>query len=227
MLNNNYESCEMCNFDVHKSVLLVVSDIAKLKDGSQTGVWLEEFAVPYSAFIEKGYEVTTASPNGGNIPIDEESDKEGWDCPKNALKNVKKLSAVDYKRYSGIIIIGGHGAMFDLYKDETLGKILIDFDRKGKLIGAICHGTAGLLSAGNIIKNRKITAFTNEEEFYSKKEGLIPFFLEDALKNSGALFVQGGINEVNVVEDKNMITAQNYCSTGIFTKKVIEYLDNK
>jgi putative intracellular protease/amidase len=223
---NNYESCEMCNFEIHKSILMVVSDTAKLKDGSATGVWLEEYAIPYSAFIDRGYEVTTASPNGGQIPIDPQSDNDKWEIPKNSLKNVRRLCAVDYPRYSAIIIIGGHGAMFDLYNNEVLGKILNEFDNKNKLIGAICHGPAGLLSAPNIVKNRKLTCFTNEEEFYANKENNIPYFLEDALKTLGALFVQGGIGEVNVVEDKNLITAQNYCSTGIFTKKILEYLEN-
>ena len=225
MENNNYESCEMCNFEVHKSVLIVVSDISKFNNGTPAGVWLEEFAIPYSALIKKGYEVTTASPNGGQIPIDPNSDSDNWETAKNALKNVKHLGAVEFSRYNAIVLPGGHGPMFDLYKNELLGKILNDFDRKGKLIGAICHGPAGLLSCPNLVKNRKLTCFTNEEEFYSQKDSLIPYFLEDALKNSGALFVQGGIGQINVIEDKNLITAQNYNSIGIFTHKILEYLE--
>ena len=226
MSHINYESCEMCNFEIHKSVLIVVSDISKLNDGTKTGIWLEEYAIPYLALIDKGYEVITASPNGGQIPIDPDSLKDKWYAAKNALKNVKRLCAVDYKRYNALILPGGHAPMFDLYKNEILGKIINDFDRKDKLIAAICHGSAGLLSAKNFVKNRKLTSFTNEEEFYVKKEKQIPFFLEDALKNSGALFVQAGINEVNIVEDKNLITAQNNNSTDVFTDKILEYLEN-
>ena len=224
--NNNYESCEMCNFEIHKSVLIVVSDIGKFNNGEETGIWLEEFAIPYSALIEKGYEVTTASPNGGKIPIDTSSLKEEFNNAKIALENVKRLSAVDYSRYNALILPGGHGPMFDLYKNELLGKIINEFDSKNKLIGAICHGPAGLLSAQGFVKNRKLTCFTNEEEFYSQKDNFIPYFLEDALKNSGALFVQGGINAVNVIEDRNLITAQNYQSTEAFTQKFLEYMKN-
>mgnify|MGYP002626263260 CR=1 FL=1 len=225
MGNNNYESCEMCNFEIHKSILIVVSDTSKFQNGMQTGVWFEEFAIPYSAFIDKGYEVTTASPNGGQIPIDPKSINDKWDVARNVLNNVKRLNAVDCSRYNAIVLPGGHGPMFDLYKNELLGKILNDFDRKGKLIAAICHGPAGLLSAPPVIKNRKLTCYTNEEEFYSQKDSQIPYFLEDALKNSGALFVQNGIGEVNVVEDRNLITAQNYNSTGVFTQKILEYME--
>lgn len=225
MTSINYESCEMCNFEIHKSVLIVVSDIAKLNDGTEMGLWFEEFAIPYSALIEKGYEVTIASPNGGQVPIDPESLNDNWEIAKNALKNVKRLCAVDYRRYNALILPGGHSPMFDLYKNEILGKIINEFDKKNKLIAAICHGAAGLLSAKNFVKNRKLTAFTNEEEVFVQKEKQIPYFLEDALKNLGALFVQSGINNVNVVEDKNLITAQNYYSTELFTKKILEYLE--
>ena len=229
MINNNYESCEMCNFEIHKTILIVVSDATKYNDGTETGVWFEEYAIPYSAFIDKGYEVITASPNGGKIPIDPKSFNGNWHNAKKALENVKNLSSIDYKNYNALVLPGGHGPMFDLYKNDFLGKIINDFDSRGKLIAAICHGPAGLLSAlknnNNFLKGKKLTCFTNEEEFYSQKEGKIPFYLEDALKNSGALFVQGGINEINVVEDGNLITAQNYYSTGVFTKKILEYLE--
>lgn len=230
MENINYESCQMCNFEVHKSILIVVSDTDKLTDGSPTGVWFEEFAIPYNAFIDKGYEITVASPNGGKIPIDTDSLNENFESAKNILDNVKRLAFVDYDRYSALILPGGHGPMFDLCSNELLGKIIINFNQKNKLIGAICHGPAGLLSAKDndapFVKGRKLTCFTNEEEFYFQKENKIPYFLEDALKNNGANFVQGGISEVNVVTDKNLITAQNYCSTSVFTQKIIEYLDN-
>ena len=230
MENINYESCEMCNFEVHKSVLIVVSDTDKMTDCSPTGVWFEEFAIPYNTFLDKGYEISVASPNGGKIPIDKESLNDNWDVAKNILNNVKRLASVDYDRYNALILPGGHGPMFDLCSNELLGKIITNFNQRKKLIGAICHGPAGLLSAVQngvpFVKGRRLTCYTNEEEFYSQKETKIPYFLEDVLKNNGANFVQGGISEVNVVTDDNLITAQNYCSTGLFTKEIIEYLEN-
>ena len=230
MENINYESCQMCNFEVHKSILIVVSDTDKLTDGSQTGVWFEEFTIPYNAFIDKGYEITVASPNGGKIPIDADSLNDSWESAKNVLDNVKRLAFVDYERYSALILPGGHGPLFDLCSNELLGKIIINFNQKNKLIGAICHGPAGLLSAKDngapFVRGRRLTCFTNEEEFYFQKEDKIPYFLEDALKNSGANFVQGGINEVNIVEDVNLITAQNHSSTKVFTETILKYMEN-
>lgn len=124
---------------------------------------------------------------------------------------------------------GGHGPMFDLYKNETLGEIINDFSERKKLIAAVCHGPAGLLAAKKdgipFVNGRKLTCFTNEEEYYYKKENLTPFFLEDALKDAGAEFVEGGIGEVNIVEDGNLITGQNFQSSKAFAHAIINYLD--
>ena len=124
MENINYESCQMCNFELHKSVLFVVSSNRQLNDSSETGVWFEEFAIPYSAFLEKGYEVTVVSPNGGEAPIDPKSINDKYEKAKQALKNTRHLASVDFERYDALILPGGHAPMFDLSKCEILGKII-------------------------------------------------------------------------------------------------------
>ncbi|MBO6086939.1 type 1 glutamine amidotransferase domain-containing protein [bacterium] len=224
MENINYESCQMCNFEVHKSILIVVSSNDKLSDCSDTGIWFEEFAIPYSALIDNGYEVTVVSPKGGEAPIDRKSLNNKWETAQKSLQNTRQLASVDYERYDALILPGGHGPMFDLCQNETLGKIINHFSKKNKLIGAICHGPAGLLSVPDFVKGRRLTCITNEEEHYHKSENKIPFYLEDALKNLGADFVKSGIGEVNVVKDDNLITAQNYQSTELFTKMIIDWL---
>jgi hypothetical protein len=35
-----------------------------------TGVWLEEFALPYLELLKNGVEMTIASPKGGAMPVD-------------------------------------------------------------------------------------------------------------------------------------------------------------
>lgn len=37
------------------------------------GIWLSEFTEPYEEFINAGYQVTVASPKGGESPIDQAS----------------------------------------------------------------------------------------------------------------------------------------------------------
>ena len=82
-----------------KKVLIVVTNADKLADGTQTGVWLEEFAVPFLIFRDTGYEITVASIKGGKAPIDEGSlscsNPMEWDEAAKFLENTKKLEEVE------------------------------------------------------------------------------------------------------------------------------------
>lgn len=118
--------------------------------------------------------------------------------------------------------------MFDLAKSETLGKIITEFNRDGKLIAAICHGPAGFLPAKSdgipFVSGRKLTSFTNEEERVYKKDNLTPFFLQDALMDEGADFIEDEPGAVNIITDGNLITGQNFQSAKNFAKAVVDYL---
>ncbi|MGL6337904.1 MAG: type 1 glutamine amidotransferase domain-containing protein, partial [Waterburya sp.] len=35
-----------------------------------TGVWMEEFALPYLELLKHGFEMAIASPKGGAMPVD-------------------------------------------------------------------------------------------------------------------------------------------------------------
>lgn len=236
--NNNEEVfeaevCEICEIEKPKKILMVVTQADHFDEKHKTGLWFEEFAVPYLAFIEQGYTVIIATPAGGAAPLDPDSenllDDIRWNKAKEALGDTEQLNTVDFTSCDAIVLPGGHGPMFDLYKNETLGEIINDFSERKKLIAAVCHGPAGLLAAKkdgiHFVNGRKLTCFTNEEEYYYKKENLTPFFLEDALKDAGAEFVEGGIGEVNIVEDGNLITGQNFQSSKAFAHAIINYLD--
>ena len=164
-----------------KKILIVVTNTSDSGDLHKTGVWLEEFAVPYYAFQDEGYEVTVASPLGGVAPIDENSleckNPTEWDYTKKYLDNTKKLDEVDYKTYDAIFIPGGHGPMFDLAQNELLGEIVSYFYNTHKPVVALCHGPAGLINAKTetnepIVKGMRLTSFTNEEEKIIKRNVL-------------------------------------------------------
>ena len=93
--------------------------------------------------------------------------------------------------------------MFDIAESELIGEIVSSFDKKKKLIAAICHGPAGLLKAMSdgkaFVNEKKLTCFTNSEETSAKKDKLTPFSLEDALKEKGALFIALSDGAVNVI----------------------------
>ncbi len=230
---NENEILEGCSCEFPKQILMVVSNVCKANNNHKTGVWLEEFAVPYQAFLDAGYDVTVASPTGEIAPVDPASEdliKEvKWKNAIRALNGTQKLDTIDYMVFDALVLPGGHGPMFDLAKDEVLGKIVNYFSSKGRLIAAICHGPAGLLPAVKdgiaFVNGRRLTCFTNEEEVCAHKEELLPFYLEDALKTAGAFFIQEDVGKVNVVEDDNLITAQNYQSVWAFTDAILKYLN--
>ena len=229
------ETCEVCNFKKQKKVLIVVTQADHFEDKykTKTGLWLEEFAIPYLAFVDEGYDITVATPSGGNAPVDPKSENLSenikWEQAKKALGGTEQLNTVDFTAFDALVLPGGHGPMFDLYNNATLGKIINDFDERKKLIAAVCHGPAGLLSAQKegipFVNGRKLTGFTNDEEYYYKKENLTPFFLEDALKEAGAEFIDSGTGKVTVIEDNNLITGQNFQSSEAFAHAIINWLD--
>ena len=53
-----------------KKILFAVTNFSDINESIHTGVWLEEFAVPFLTFKATNYELAVASPKGGISPID-------------------------------------------------------------------------------------------------------------------------------------------------------------
>lgn len=221
-----------------KKILIVVTNTSRMGDSNnivETGVWLEEFAVPFYAFKAAGLDITVASPLGGVSPIDPASleckNPTEWDYTKKDLDNTAKLADIDYKTYDAIFIPGGHGPMFDLAQDMLLGEIVSYFYNSHKIVSAVCHGPAGLINAktktgDSIVKGMQVTCFTNEEEKLVQKDKLVPFMLESKLRQLGAYFNEAAAWTENVIVDANLITGQNPESAKMLAEMVIKKLHN-
>lgn len=219
--------------DKPKKILIVVTNTSETDDLHKTGVWLEEFAVPFLAFKEAGFTVTVASPLGGIAPIDGNSllcrNPTEWDYTKKDLDNTIKLSEIIYKDYDAIFLPGGHGPMFDLAQNDLLGEIVSYFYNMHKIVSAVCHGPAGLINAKSltgdpIVKGMQLTSFTNREEKIVEKEKFVPFMLESKLKQLGAFFNEAEPFEENVIIDQNLITGQNPQSSKKIAEEIIKKL---
>ncbi|WP_094604994.1 Protein/nucleic acid deglycase 1 [Sporomusa silvacetica DSM 10669] len=217
-------------------ILMVVTSRDHLDNGHKTGLWMEEFAVPYLNFRAAGYEVTVASPLGGVAPINPGSIKgevpAEWSAAANALQSTVKLSQVDYKQYAAVVLPGGHGPLFDLANDPLLASILKYFDSHNYIIAAVCHGPAGLISAMKaegkpLVAGRRVTGFTNEEERIAGSDKMVPFALETKLRELGADFVSTDPWGDYVLVDGNLITGQNPQSSDSFAKAILEALAKK
>ena len=131
-----------------------------------------------------------------------------------------------------LFIPGGHGPMVDMANNPDVGHLLHLLHDRQKLIACHCHGPAALLSAGEtplgrwIFDGYKLTSFTNEEE-YQTPLGLkgVPWYLETALKNAGAIFDDSPFAWTShVVADRNLITSQNPASSDAAADAVLKRL---
>lgn len=199
-----------------------------------TGVYLEEFAVPYLVFEKSDIKVTVASPKGGLSPVDEKSmscsNPEEWDKCIKVLRETKKLSDINLEEFDGVYFPGGHGPMFDLAECDDVRRAVEYFFNNGKLVSAVCHGPAGLVNAkkedGTSILDKKfVTCFTNEEEGIVKLKELVPFLLESRMRELGGNFIAEKPWAEHVEVDGNLITGQNQNSALLIAEKIVEYLD--
>ena len=152
-------------------ILIVTSNSSGDKNIENTGVYLEEFAVPYLIFKATNYDIDVASPKGGLSPVDIRSmscsNPVEWDDCIKILRQTKKISDLNLDKYDVLFFSGGHGPMFDIAYDDEVKKVVEYFYQKNKIIAAICHGVVALISAKDknnnpIVKNKKITSFTNK-----------------------------------------------------------------
>ncbi len=218
-----------------KKILMVTTNTSQINDEIPTGVYFEEFAVPYLTFEATGYDITVASPEGGLSPVDPESyscsNPMEWDKTKKHLDDTEKLSDVNLDEFDVIFFPGGHGPMFDIAEDESVKNAVEYFYEKHKIIAAVCHGPAALVQAKtqdgeSIVKDRVITSFTNKEEHIVKKDEFMPFSLQGRLEKLGADFVEEKPWSEHVEVDKNIITGQNQNSALKIAEAVIKKLSH-
>eukprot|EP01024_Parvocaulis_polyphysoides_P042460 TRINITY_DN3881_c1_g2_i2.p1 TRINITY_DN3881_c1_g2~~TRINITY_DN3881_c1_g2_i2.p1 ORF type:complete len:229 (+),score=48.90 TRINITY_DN3881_c1_g2_i2:93-779(+) len=224
-----------------KKVLIVTTSHDKLGDtGQGTGSWAEEFAAPYYTFKEKGYDVEVASINGGKTPFDQASmnppfkteavDKLLADSEAmQLLENSKKIEDVKADDFDAVFLPGGHGVCWDLPDNETLKTLLSTMFSQGKVVSAVCHGPVGLVNVivgdgTSILAGKNVTGFTNTEEIAVGKDKIVPFLLEDKLKEKGGNFSKTEDWQPHGVRDGNLITGQNPGSSAKVAELVVAAL---
>ncbi len=223
-----------------KKVLFVVTSNDKLGNtGEKTGFWSEEFAAPYYELLDQGVEITIASPLGGQPPIDPKSadpasateDTKRFDADKvlqEKLKNTLKLSTVNQKDYDAVFYPGGHGPLWDLVEDKSSIALIEAFYTNKKPVAFVCHAPAVLknvkVKGEYLVKGKKVTGFTNEEEEAVGLTKVVPFLLEDALASNGAIFSKGPNWQPYAVADGLLITGQNPASSKLVAGKLLQEL---
>lgn len=211
-------------------ILVVLTSHDKLGNtGEKTGFWLEELAAPYYVMKDAGAELVLASPKGGQPPMDPKSSQPEFQTDatrrfeqdaeaNNQLANTVKLADIQTSDFDAVFYPGGHGPLWDLVDDKHSIAIIESFVLANKPVAAVCHAPAVLLNVKTIgddpwIKGKTVTAFSNSEEDAVGLSAIVPFLLEDALKQRGALFKKGDDWTSFVVTDGVLITGQNPASS--------------
>lgn len=225
-------------------LLMVMTSNDRLgASGQKTGLWLEEFAAPYYAFVDAGAEVVLATPLGGRPPVDPKSDAADAHtdatrrfasdaAAQRAFASTAKLAEMNAADFDALFYPGGHGPLWDLVQDPDSLRLIPAFAAADKPIAAVCHGPCVLIYArdGNgapLLQGRRVTGFTNSEERAVGLTRVVPYALEDMLVKQGAQFESGADFAPYCVRDGNLVTGQNPASSAPAAHLVLELLGNR
>lgn len=132
-------------------LLIVLTSHDRLGDtGQKTGFWLEELAAPYYVFRDQGVDITLASPQGGQPPLDPKSSDPASQThatrrfeadaeARAALSSTRKLADVSIDDFDAVFYPGGHGPLWDLAEDRHSIALIERAIAAGKPVAAVCH----------------------------------------------------------------------------------------
>lgn len=218
--------------------LIITTSNNKLEDtNNKTGVWLEDLAAPYFIFKDGGEFITIASPAGGQIPLDVNSQSS-----VNITDNTNRFTAdaramyqfahalplneIKADDYDLVFLVGGYGAMWDFADNKCLNELLQSFIEDDKPVGFVGHAAVALCALTHadgspLVKNRKLTSFSNSEEEATALNEKPPFLLETKLVELGASFSKNKNFSSYVVVDENIVTGQNPASAVDTAKQML------
>jgi putative intracellular protease/amidase len=222
---------------LNKRILMAVtSHDKKGGTGEPTGAYVPEMAHPYDVFTKAGYAVDIVSVRGGKVPLDGVDGKDPGVAAFLADPQVQKVlaqsppsSTVDASRYDAIFFAGGHGAMWDFPDARSFTAAAQRIYEAGGVVGAVCHGPAALVavslgSGEPLVKGKRVSAFTNEEERTVGLDQVVPFLLETRLVQLGAIHEPAPLWQEKVVTSERLVTGQNPASASGVAKAMVALL---
>ncbi len=225
---------------MNKKILIVLTSHEDLGNtGLKTGFWTEELAAPYYALTDQGAEITLASPKGGQPPIDPKSEDPTaqTDATRRMaedkdllaqLSNTKILSEVNSADYDAVFYPGGHGPLWDLAEDGISQQLIVDFYKADKPIAFVCHAPGVLrhvkIGGEYLVKGKNVTGFTNTEEDAVQLTDIVPFLVEDMLKQNGGEYSKVEDWYPYAVVDGKLITGQNPASSEKVAEELLKML---
>ena len=225
-------------------ILMVLTSHDQLGDtGKKTGFWLEEFATPYYVFKDAGAQVVLASPKGGQPPIDPASTAPDAQTSSTArfhddsaatsmLANTCKLSDVVDEEFDAVFYPGGHGPLWDLAEDRDSIHLIEKTYADGKPVAAVCHAPAVFRHVRGphglpLVRGKTVTGFSNAEESAVGLYNIVPFRVEDMLRENGGEYSKTDDWKPYTLVDRNLITGQNPASSANTAHAVLTLLSER
>lgn len=180
------------------------------------------------------------SPKGGQPPIDPKSD-----LPENhthltkrfrtdgaaqaELANTEELVYATASDFDAIFYPGGHGPMWDMPDNAISIALIEDFVKADKPIAAVCHAPAALINVRGkdgeyLIKGKRVTGFANTEEEAVGLTTVVPFLLENQLRERGAIYSKADDWAPYVQVDGKLVTGQNPASSRPAAEELLRLL---
>ncbi len=223
------------------NILMVLTSHDQLGDtGKKTGFWLEEFAAPYYTLKNAGANLTVVSPAGGQPPLDPKSDEP--DAQTEATKRFKadpdaqavlantgKLADVKAADFDAVFYPGGHGPLWDLAESRDSINLIETMIAAGKPVATVCHAPGVLRhvkapDGSPLVKGKKVTGFTNTEEEAVGLTRIVPFLVEDMLKQNGGDYSKVGDWQSYAITDGILVTGQNPASSEAAAEALLKLL---
>ncbi|HEX9178723.1 MAG TPA: type 1 glutamine amidotransferase domain-containing protein [Mycobacterium sp.] len=163
------------------------------------------------------------------IQVDAVPQADGTVQQRYSFRDTLPLSNVNVADYDVVFFVGGNAALFQFVNDQRVyGAASAAYDA-GKLVSAVCHGTAALLEARlpdgqYLVAGRRVTGFSNAEEDKLGQRAMAPVLLEDAFPLRGATYTAAAppFTE-HVVVDGRLITGQQPASGRAVGEAIVAY----
>ncbi|MDR3516541.1 MAG: type 1 glutamine amidotransferase domain-containing protein [Azospirillaceae bacterium] len=225
-------------------ILMVLTSHDQLGNtGRKTGFWLEELAAPYYTFKDAGAEIVLASPRGGQPPLDPKSSEPDSQtdftrrftadqAATAQLAATVRLDSVAQQDFDAVFYPGGHGPLWDLAEDQSSITLIETTLAASKPVALVCHAPGALRhvkapDGKPLVAGRKVTGFSNAEEAAVGLTEVVPFLVEDMLKENGARYAKAGDWQPYVLGDGLLITGQNPASSGPAAEALLALVQHK
>lgn len=212
------------------------------------GYWGEELSAPVEALRRHSIRVDFASPAGKAVidPVsapDPDALKPDdplfqWTAPGTARKVIaleKELSASGTLRleqvrggdYNAVVVVGGHGSIFDVNQNPQVHRILQEAASAGRIVAAECHGT-GALAFANLIAGKRVTGFPDAWEPAALRPEL-PYILQEVLDRASGGNYEDGLAlgtapKPHVIVQGKLITSRDPLSSEAMGAALLEAL---